>query len=55
MDAFKAFIGTAVEYMIKDAQGRDEYGPDDRAKFIGRITSVALSRLALRVGKDGLA
>ena len=55
VDAFKAFIGTAVEYMIKDAQGRDEYGPDDRAKFIERITSVALSRLALRVGKDGLA
>ena len=55
VDAFKAFIGTAVEYMIEDAQERDEYGPDDRAKFIERITSVALSRLALRVGKDGLA
>lgn len=55
VDGFKAFVGTAVDYMREDAQGRDEYTPDDIASFIGRIVSVTLSRLAVRVGREGLA
>ena len=55
VDAFKSFVGTAVDAMIEDSKGRAEYGPDDRANFIGRIVSVALSRLAVRVGREGLA
>ena len=55
LDAFKSFVGTAVDAMIEDSKGRAEYGPDDRANFIGRIVSVALSRLAVRVGREGLA
>ena len=49
LDAFKSFVGTAVDAMLEDSKGRAEYGPDDRANFIGRIVSVALSRLAVRV------
>ena len=52
---FKSFVGTAFDYMQEDAKQRDEYGPDNRQNFIGRITSVALSRLAVRVGREGLA
>ena len=55
VDAFKSFVGTAVDAMEQDAKDRYEYGPDDRANFVGRITSVALSRLALRVGREGLS
>ena len=55
VDTFKSFVGTAFDYMQEDAKQRGEYGPDDRSSFIGRITSVALSRLAVRVGREGLA
>ncbi|MBR1921181.1 MAG: DUF3626 domain-containing protein, partial [Kiritimatiellae bacterium] len=55
VDGFKAFIPTAFDYMLEDAQDRAEYGPDDRQNFVGRIVSVALSRLAERVGREGLA
>ena len=55
VDVFKAFIGTAVDYMEEDAKGRSEYGPDDRMNFVGRIVSVTLSRLDVRLGRDALA
>ena len=55
VDCFKSFIGTAFDYMAEDAKQRGEYGPDDRSSFVGRITSVTLSRLAVRVGREGLA
>ena len=57
LDCYKAFAKTAVEWMIEDAkaQGLEDFGPDDRQSFFGRITSVALSRLAARVGEQALA
>ena len=57
VDCYKAFAKTAVEWMIEDAraQGTQDFGPDDRQSFFGRITSVALSRLAARVGEQALA
>ena len=57
LDCYKAFAKTAVEWMIEDAraQGLEDFGPDDRQSFFGRIASVALSRLAARVGEQALA
>ena len=55
VDCYKAFFPTCYDYMEEDAKQHNEYGPDDRQCFVGRITSVALSRLALRVGQEGLA
>ena len=55
VDCYKAFFPTCYDYMEEDAKQHNEYGPDDRMCFVGRITSVALSRLAMRVGQEGLA
>ena len=57
VDCYKAFAKTAVEWMIEDAraQGLEDFGPDDRQSFFGRIASVALSRLAARVGEQAIA
>lgn len=55
VDCYKAFFPTCFDYMEDDSKQSIEYGPDDRMCFTGRITSVAMSRLALRVGREGLA
>ena len=52
---YKAFCPTCYDYTQEDAKTVAEYGPDDRMCFVSRITSVALSRLRLRVGQEGLA
>jgi hypothetical protein len=56
LDCYKAFSKTAMEWMFEDAkaQGALDYGPDDRQSFFGRIASVALSRLAVRLGNEAL-
>ena len=57
LDCYKAFAKTASKWMIEDekAQGALDYGADDRESFFDRIASVALSRLATRVGNEPLA
>ena len=56
VDCYKAFAKTAMEWMVEDgkAQGVLDYGADDRANFFDRIASVALSRLAARLGNDAV-
>ncbi len=55
LDAFKAFYPTCREYIKLDEPNHGEYGPDDYNAAISRAVSVAMSRLAARLGEGAVA
>ena len=54
LDAFKAFYPTCREYIRLDWSNYKEFGPDDYDVAIARAVSVAMSRLAIRLGNDAM-
>ena len=54
VDVFNSFKDVCKEYMNLDAPNHSEFGPDDLNTGFRRAASVALSRLAARLGADAL-
>ncbi len=54
MDVFKAFYPTCHDFMDLDKGNHGEYGPDDQSAAVTRAVSVAMSRLAVRLGEDAM-
>jgi hypothetical protein len=54
LDAFKSFYPTCREYIKLDEPNHGEYGPDDYNAAIARAVSVAMSRLAVRLGGEAM-
>ena len=54
VDAFKAFYPVCHDFMTLDKRNHGEYGPDDQSAAVTRAVSVAMSRLAVRLGADAM-
>ena len=54
VDVFKEFYPTCHDFMVLDKHNHGEYGPDDQSAAVNRAVSVAMSRLAVRLGGDAM-
>ena len=54
VDVFKEFYPTCHDFMALDKRNHVEYGPDDQSAAVNRAVSVAMSRLAVRLGGDAM-
>lgn len=54
MKIFREFFDVARSYAELDMRNHSEFGPDDRNAVVFRAVNVALSRLYLRVGQEGM-
>ena len=54
MKIFREFFDIARSFAELDMRNHSEFGPDDRNAVVFRAVNVALSRLYMRVGQDGL-
>lgn len=52
VDAFNAVKDTCKKYIAQDKANHFEYGPDDKNIWVTRAASVAISRLAARIGLE---
>ena len=54
MKLYREFFDVAQSYAEQDMRNHSEFGPDDRNAVVFRPVSVALSRLYLRLGQEGM-
>ena len=54
VDAYKAFYPTCYEYIQQTKAADPEFGADDLSAAVSRAASVAMSRLAVRLGNDAM-